>query len=258
MNRRNNDPIITKVDKEDLQRILDKGTWYPEWHKDFNNYLVHNVSYYYIDGKKHRRKMTLHSFIMNMNLREPIRHCDGDTLNNCKSNLKVYCQTMINDYEYIDDNTVAIILRGKNGEEKARTLIDKEDLARVINNGYSWCYFKGNGEPYAVADNSKIKVYLHRFIMNTPEGMVTDHRSHNTLDNRKENLINATLSENQQNRKGARKGSKSGIRGVSWDENNQDWLVVVKGIYFGRFKDIKKAEELANEKIKEIMPYVGK
>lgn len=82
--------------------------------------------------------------------------------------------------------------------------------------------------------------------MNTPKGMVTDHKAHNTLDNRKCNLANATLSENQQNRKGARKGNKSGIRGVSWDERNQDWIVCVKGIYFGRFKDIDQARELAN------------
>lgn len=50
--------------------------------------------------------------------------------------------------------------------------------------------------------------------------MVTDNKEHNTLYNRKNNLVNVTLSENQQNRKGSRKGSKSGIIGVSWDETH--------------------------------------
>lgn len=136
--------------------------------------------------------------------------------------------------------------------------IDKEDLDRVINNGYTWCYFRSNGEPYAVANTSQGRVYLHRFIMNTPKGMVTDHREHNTLDNRKCNLVNVTLSENQQNRKGSREGSKSGIRGVSWDSRNQDWIVNVKGKYYGRFKDIEKAKKLAEEKIKQLMPYLDK
>ncbi|MEH7114568.1 HNH endonuclease [Neobacillus niacini] len=165
---------------------------------------------------------------------------------------------MMNDYEEIGNDTVAIILRDKQGKEKAKTLIDKEDLERVLSNGYTWFYFKTpKGEPYAVANTTEGRIYLHRFIMNTSKGMVTDHVNHDTLDNRKQNLVNATKSENQQNRKGARKGSRSGIRGVSWDETNQDWIVVVKGKYYGRFKEIEKAKELANEKIKEVMPYIN-
>lgn len=258
LNKRVGTDLYTQIDREYLERVLEKGTWFAEWHSDFNNYLVHNVSYYYTDGKKHRKKVTLHSFIMGTDSKSPIRHVDGDTLNNCKSNLKVYSQTMMNDYEEIDNETVAIILRDKQGKEKARTLIVKEDLERVINNGYTWFYFKSKGDPYAVSNTPEGRIYLHRFIMNTSSGMVTDHRNHNTLDNRKQNLTNATLSENQQNRKGARNGSKSGIRGVSWDETNQDWVVVVKGKYYGRYKEIEKAKEVASEKIKELMTYLNK
>ena len=182
---------------------------------------------------------------------------DKDTLNNCKSNLKVYSKEMINDYEAVENGVVAIILRDKQGKEKARTLIDREDLVRVKANGYTWFYFKGNGDPYAVANTLEGRIYLHRFIMNTRKGMVTDHRNHNTLDNRKSNLMNATISENQQNRQGARTGSESGVRGVSWDETNQDWIVNVKGTYYGRFKDIEEAKKLAERKIKELMPYLN-
>ncbi|WP_316569240.1 HNH endonuclease [Neobacillus sp. YIM B06451] len=256
LNRRDGSSITTQIDAEDLQRVLEKGTWFTEWHSDFENYLVHNVTYCYVNGKKHRKKTTLHSFIMGVDNKEPIRHADKNTLNNCKANLKVYSRDMMNDYEEMENDTVAIILRDKHGKEKARTLIDKEDLERVKTNGYTWVHFKGKGYPYAVSYSPEGRIYLHRFIMNTPDGMVTDHLNHNTLDNRKSNLRNATISQNQQNRAGSRKGSKSGVRGVSWDETNQDWIVNVKGIYYGRFKDIEEAKKLAQEKIEEQMPFL--
>ena len=93
--------------------------------------------------------------------------------------------------------------------------------------------------------------------MNLSEGdnRVVDHINHNTLDNRKSNLNVVTINENQQNRLGTRKGSKSGVRGVSWDSRNKDWIVNVKGQYFGRTKDKEEAEKLAKEKIEELMPY---
>lgn len=87
--------------------------------------------------------------------------------------------------------------------------------------------------------------------------MVVVHYDHNTLDNRKQNLRNVTISENQQNRIGPRRGSKSGIRGLAWDERNQDWIVNVKGVYHGRYRDIDIAEKLAKRKIEEGMPYLS-
>ena len=87
------------------------------------------------------------------------------------------------------------------------------------------------------------------------DGRVVDHINHNTLDNRKCNLNVVSRYENQQNRLGSRKGSKSGIRGISWDNKNKDWIINVKGQYFGRTKDIEEAAKLSKEKIEESMPY---
>ena len=58
------------------------------------------------------------------------------------------------------------------------------------------------------------KTYMARIIMNTPENMICDHISHNTLDNRKENLRNVTRSQNGMNRGKATINSKTGILGV--------------------------------------------
>lgn len=44
--------------------------------------------------------------------------------------------------------------------------------------------------------------WLHRRILCTPEGFVTDHKNGDKLDNRRSNLRVATPSQNQQNNRG--------------------------------------------------------
>lgn len=50
-------------------------------------------------------------------------------------------------------------------------------------------------------DGKRIKIKMHRFIMNTPKGLCVDHINHNTLDNRRSNLRNVTYSQNSINRR---------------------------------------------------------
>jgi len=90
----------------------------------------------------------------------------------------------------MDGETVAVILRDRYGKEKSRTIIDKEDLNRVVNNGYTWVLFKKDTEPYAIANTPEGKIFLNRYIMGTAEDMVTHPINLNTLDNRKANLEN--------------------------------------------------------------------
>ncbi|WAG59616.1 hypothetical protein [Clostridium estertheticum] len=132
----------------------------------------------------------MQSFILEVHPKAPVRHINGDTLDNRKANLEVYDQNTMNSYEGIDEESVAVILRDRYGKEKARTIIDKEDLNRVINNGYTWVLFKKDTEPYAVANTPEGKIYLNRFIMSTTEDMITHPINLNTLDNRKTNLEN--------------------------------------------------------------------
>lgn len=193
LNKKDGTIINAKIDTVDLEKVLEKGTWFAEWNKDFNNYLVQNLSDYYVAGKKHTTKQTLHSFILQAHPKAPIRHLNGDTLDNRKSNLEIYTQKIINNYENVNSETIAIILRDKYGKKIAKTLIDKEDLDRVINYGYAWVSFKIKGEPYAVANTPAGRIYLNKFIMNTPEDMITHPINLNTLDNRKSNLKNVPL-----------------------------------------------------------------
>ncbi|WP_411682519.1 hypothetical protein [Clostridium thailandense] len=186
--------IDTKIDTKDLEMVLNKGTWFAEWHKDFNSYLAQHIDN--SSSKKFKEKQTLHSFILNTHTKTPIRHINGDTLDNRRCNIEIYNQnTVANDYEIIDSETAAIILKDKYGIEKEKTLIDKEDLDKVINSGYSWVYYLNHREHYAIANSPKGRIYLESFLMNPSESMVTKHINHNTLDNRKSNLNNVLLVE---------------------------------------------------------------
>lgn len=183
--------IDAKIDSDDLNKVLEKGTWFAEWSKDFNNYLVKTLSISSSDGKSNKEKQTLQSFILGTNTKTPIRHINEDTLDNRKCNINIYDQnTVINDYEVVDTESVYIILRDKYGIKTEKTLIDSEDLDRVINSSHSWVYYFHDGEHYAVANTSNGRAFLQNFIMNTPKDMITKYVTHNTLDNRKSNLKN--------------------------------------------------------------------
>jgi hypothetical protein len=182
--------ISAVIDLEDLKAVLEKGVWYAEWNKDFNSYLVVNSIEYYSEGRRCSGKQTLQAFLLKVHTKAPIRHINGDTLDNRKANLEIYVQKNTNNYEFFDQNSTAIILRDKYGKKEAKTLIDNDDLDRVINYGYAWVCHKIKGEAYAVANTPGGRVYLNRFIMNTPENMVTHAINLNNLDNRKTNLKN--------------------------------------------------------------------
>nr|DAZ39094.1 MAG TPA: homing endonuclease [Caudoviricetes sp.] len=89
-----------------------------------------------------------------------------------------------------------------------------------------------------------------------PAGLQTDHICHNTLCVNPAHLHLVTNQQNSENRV-ARKGSKSGIRGVCWDTARNKWRVYVevkgKHYYGGRYNDIHEAEQAAIELRNKLM-----
>ena len=69
-------------------------------------------------------------------------------------------------------------------------------------------------EPF-FSDKKKRKrtIFMHRVILNTPNGLQSDHKNHNGIDNRACNLRTCTAAENCHNRLPSRKGS-SRYKGV--------------------------------------------
>lgn len=197
ISKKDNTSIDTKLDEEDLQKVLAKGTWFAEWNKDLNNFIVLTLEESVVDGKKTFHKQTLQALILDISTKAPIRHCNGNTLDNRKCNLEIYVPKSTNDYEEFNAEAYSIILRDKYGNLNAKTIIDKEDLQRVINYGYVWSIHKVNNEPYAVANTPGGRVFLNRFIMGTSENMNTHPINLNTLDNRKSNLKNVLIEEEE-------------------------------------------------------------
>jgi len=69
--------------------------------------------------------------------------------------------------------------------------------------------------------------FLHREIMNDPEGFFVDHRNGNGLDNRRDNLRLATRSQNSANKR-KRKNTSSRFIGVHLDKPSGRWYATIK------------------------------
>lgn len=135
---------------------------------------------------------------------------------------------------------------------------DKEDYGLIKN--YCWC---DNGRGYLVAGeigNSKKLVLMHQLITGKK---YQDHKNTNKHDNRKENLRDATRSQNNMN-KGVQSNSTSGITGVRLDKRQQKWTAKIKinrktislGSYLSK-EDAVKARKEAEEKYFGEFAYKG-
>jgi len=131
-------------------------------------------------------------------------------------------------------------------------IVDDEDFQEL--NKYKWFAIKNrNGDFYAVRKKKTEKgqktIRMHRIIMNAPKYLLVDHRDHNTLDNRKNNLRICTNSENSMNQK-IRNGCSSKYKGVCWFKPYKNWMgyITVNGktIFLGYFEDEDKAARAYN------------
>jgi transposase len=71
--------------------------------------------------------------------------------------------------------------------------VDAADFEQL--NQYRWYTFNG----YAARSENGKRIYMHRHIMDPPQGMVVDHINHNRYDNTRANLRNVTQGENIHN-----------------------------------------------------------
>lgn len=120
-------------------------------------------------------------------------------------------------------------------------VIDLEDLDKVKD--YCWNVNK-KGYVDTVVNNKHIR--LHRFLMNTPNGMIVDHINRKPWDNRKSNLRNATLNINARNIS-LPKNNTSGVLGVSFHKNTNKYRAYVtvngKTIHLGLYDNLDEAQK---------------
>lgn len=104
--------------------------------------------------------------------------------------------------------------------------VSPEDFERV--NKHSWHL---NIYPY-----NENNVPLHQFIIGKDDNMVPDHTDHNKLNNKRDNLRFATMTQNSQNKK-KREGVSSSYIGVCWREDITKWCAKSIGTVIGNFDD---------------------
>ena len=106
-------------------------------------------------------------------------------------------------------------------------LYDEQDHETISQ--YKWHI---NDSGYAVwrgnINGNKKTIRMHRLIMNPPSDKVIDHINHNTLDNRRSNLLICTQSENMRNL------SNQG-KGYWYQKQNKNWVVEICGKHIGCF-----------------------
>ena len=159
--------------------------------------------------------------------------------------------------------TREIPLRRRDGSIRAYALVDAADYEAV--NSHRWTLVDSRHKPrvsrYEGSRPDRKRVQLSREILGLPPGRVpeVDHINGDTLDNRRANLRIATSAQNHQNRHGADRDSKSGVRGVHWEERTGRWRAQARlnGRFYwlGRHDTIEEAEAAAAAFRREHMPF---
>ena len=140
--------------------------------------------------------------------------------------IKLYGRNSDNDFAIVDDDI--ILPKGR---------------WNLSNNGY------------AVKKIGGRQMGMHRFIMQTPEGLDTDHLNGKKLDNRRVNLRICSKSHNYQ-RKVLQKNNTSGFRGVSWFKPTKQWVSIIghkgKNICIGYYDNVNLAAKSYNRMAKKL------
>ncbi len=132
-------------------------------------------------------------------------------------------------------------------------LVDDEDYEELSK--HKWCATKTACGFVAVREKAGKRILMHRQIMSAPKSLDVDHKNHNTLDNRKENLRICSPSQNLANQR-LRTGGTSKYKGVCWHKANKKWAACVRfkweNIHLGLFNDEIKAAQAYDRKAVEL------
>lgn len=131
------------------------------------------------------------------------------------------------------------LTRGQN------SIVDAEDFEWL--NKWNWYAFWSTKTKsfYAERKPTGKLIRMHREILKCGILELVDHKNHDTLDNRKENLRKATHSQNSCNRR------SNILKGVSWHKKAAKWRCYIKingkQIHLGLFTDKPEASKTYNE-----------
>lgn len=129
-------------------------------------------------------------------------------------------------------------------------LVDDEDFEWL--NRWKW-YALDRGRTFHARRTVRIgekrnakNVWMHREILRTPQGMYTDHKDCNGLNNQKSNLRACTSRESAMNRRASVK-TTSHLKGAKYKKESNRWnagiMVNKKSIWLGSFDTQDEAHQ---------------
>ena len=135
-------------------------------------------------------------------------------------------------------------------------MVDEEDYERL--NQSRWHFDSGIRRGYAArietSTGERVRIHLHRLVINAPADKLVDHINGDKLDNRKANLRLCSHSENMKNYPRP-KTNKSGYVGVYWHKKNKRWCASIalngKNKLVGCFLDKESAAFARDEAAKK-------
>ncbi len=136
-------------------------------------------------------------------------------------------------------------------------LIDDEDYDMV--SLFKWYIIKNFNTYYAMTkvtiNKKRFSILMHRLILNAKPDELSDHKNHNGLDNRRENIRLCTQQQNCMNRK-SRINTSSIYKGVYWHKRERRWRAQVKlnnkSFHLGYFYSEIFAAGVYDKKAKEL------
>lgn len=166
---------------------------------------------------------------------------------------------LINKYEIRGEVTSILINSKTYGNHEV--LIDTEKFAEISTNFSTLNLYKDGNTHYVRCHKPKSNktITIHRYLTQAPKEMVVDHINGDGLDNRLCNLRVVTRAENNQNRRGAQRNSKSRVRGVHWHKSANKWAAQIKLnykiIHLGVYENKEDAILAVQEARKRLMPF---
>ena len=120
-------------------------------------------------------------------------------------------------------------------------LVDAEDFERLSKFNWQAQWSKDTQSFYA---RRRMGIRMEKEILNVPDGFVVDHRSRNTLDNRKKNLRRANQTQNRQNAS-QRRDNTSGYRGITLHRSTGKWEAKISVNGTRKYLGVFESPELA-------------
>jgi len=133
-----------------------------------------------------------------------------------------------------------VLIRGNYGKGPVRAVakVDREDVDLVRQ--YAWHLAWTQGAPAVETDmarkfGTRVHLTLQGVLFPTPDGRGAGFRNGDTMDFRKANLILGGVVRRPI------RGSRSGVRGVSWNAQAGRWYASVGKTHLGSFDSIEEA-----------------